>query len=180
MTFARMVELIERQAGDREASHRVVAALKQAGTLADPLRALIRAAGLRTVARLVKKIASNDSVLAQMRHSESRVHSRVLRHFRGQRLLAPLMLMAPPMLTALRSGPAFVTGLRPAAELPPALVMELPPSVCVLPPTLVVAIGAGLPLGNLVFPGRALLLPPTLVLGLEPGPFAAFSQSFNF
>jgi hypothetical protein len=44
-------------ADDHEASHRVVAALKQAGMLADPLRALIRAAGLRTVARPVKKIA---------------------------------------------------------------------------------------------------------------------------
>jgi hypothetical protein len=81
MTFARMVELIEREADDHEASHCVVAALKQAGTLADPLRALIRAAGLRTVTRLVKKIAGNDSVLAQLRHSESRVHSRVLPTF---------------------------------------------------------------------------------------------------
>jgi hypothetical protein len=56
MTFARMVELIEREADDHEALHRVVAALKQAGTLPYPLRALIRAAGLRTVTRLVKKI----------------------------------------------------------------------------------------------------------------------------
>jgi hypothetical protein len=50
LTFARKVELIEREPDDHKASNRVVAALKQAGTLADPLGALIRAAGLRTVA----------------------------------------------------------------------------------------------------------------------------------
>lgn len=67
MTFARMAEAIEREAEAHEASHCVVAALKSVGVPADPLPALTRAAGLRSVVRLVRKVSGNDAVLRLLR-----------------------------------------------------------------------------------------------------------------
>jgi hypothetical protein len=65
------------------------------------------------------------------------------------------------MLMAFRPGSAFITGLR---ALSPKLVLELPPSVLLFPPTLVLAVGTRLPSGNLVFPGPGLALSPVVDL----------------
>jgi hypothetical protein len=68
MTFVRMVEAIELEAESHEASHTVVAALKETGMRADPQPPLARAAQLRTVARLVRKLSANDAVLRLLRN----------------------------------------------------------------------------------------------------------------
>jgi hypothetical protein len=67
ITFARMVEAIELEAESHEVSHAVVAALKESGMPADPQPALARAARLRSVARLVRKVSGNDAILRILR-----------------------------------------------------------------------------------------------------------------
>jgi hypothetical protein len=67
MTFARMVEAIELEAESHETSHSVVAALKESGMRADPQPSLVRAAQLRTVARLVRKVSGSHEVLRLLR-----------------------------------------------------------------------------------------------------------------
>jgi hypothetical protein len=62
VTFKRMVEAIELEAESHEASHTTIAELQQAGMPADPQPALARAARLRCVARLVRKVAGSEAI----------------------------------------------------------------------------------------------------------------------
>jgi hypothetical protein len=68
MTFKRMVEAIDREADSHEASHTTIAELQESGMPADPQRALERAARLRSLARLVRKVCANAAVLRLLRN----------------------------------------------------------------------------------------------------------------
>ena len=67
MTFKRMAEAVELEAESHEASHTTIAELQQAGMPADPQPALARAARLRSLARLVRKLSANESALRLLR-----------------------------------------------------------------------------------------------------------------